>query len=76
MVSAGDRSAAEGIDPQGLPLRTNADGSVAIQLGGCDGKIPNCLPIMPGWNCTVRLYRHRPQILSGAWKFPDAQPVN
>ena len=23
-----------------------ADGSVAIQFGGCDGKIPNCLPTM------------------------------
>jgi hypothetical protein len=24
-----------------------------------DGKITNCLPIMPGWNYTVRLYRPR-----------------
>jgi hypothetical protein len=31
----------------------NADGSVAIQFGGCDGKIPNCLPIMQGWNVSV-----------------------
>ena len=34
-----------------------ADGSVAIRFGGCDGKIANCLPVMPGWNYTVRLYR-------------------
>jgi len=26
------------------------DGSVAIQFGGCDGKIPNCLPTTSGWN--------------------------
>lgn len=53
-----------------------SDGAVAIQFGGCDGKIPNCLPIMAGWNYTVRLYRPHAEILSGAWKFPEAQPVD
>ena len=43
--------------------------------GGCDGKIANCLPTMPGWNYTVRLYRPRPEILDGSWTFPAAQPV-
>lgn len=52
-----------------------ADGSVAVQFGGCDGKIPNCLPIMTGWNYTVRLYRPRAEILDGSWKFPEAQPA-
>lgn len=52
------------------------DGSVTIQFGGCDGKISNCLPIMRGWNYIVRLYRPRPEILNGTWKFPDAQPVH
>ncbi len=51
-----------------------ADGSVAIQFGGCDGKSPNCLPIMKGWNYMVRLYRPRAEILNGKWKFPEAQP--
>lgn len=50
------------------------DGSVAVQFGGCDGKIPNCLPIMAGWNYTVRLYRPRTAILDGSWKFPEPQP--
>lgn len=54
----------------------SADGSVAVQFGGCDGKIPNCLPIMPGWNYTVRMYRPREAILDGSWKFPEAQAVN
>ena len=36
-----------------------ADGSITIQFGGCDGKIANCLPIMPRWNYAVRLYRAR-----------------
>jgi len=52
-----------------------ADGSTTIQFGGCDGKIPNCIPIMKGWNYTVRLYRPRAQILDGSWKFPEARPV-
>ena len=58
------------------PRKKSADGSVAIQFGGCDGKIPNCLPIMKGWNYTVRLYRPREEILNGKWKFPEPQPVS
>jgi hypothetical protein len=53
-----------------------SDGSVAVQFGGCDGRVPNCLPITPGWNYIVRLYRPRSEILNGAWKFPEAQPVS
>ena len=52
------------------------DGSIAIQFGGCDGKMPNCLPIEAGWNYTVRLYRPRQEILSGNWTFPEPQPVH
>jgi hypothetical protein len=52
------------------------DGSVAIQFGGCDGEIPNCLPIMKGWNYTVRLFRPRPEILNGAWRFPETLPAS
>jgi len=59
-----------------ITSKKNPDGSVTVQFGGCDGKIPNCLPIMKGWNYTVRLYRARPEVLSGKWKFPEAQPVN
>ena len=55
--------------------RKGSDGSIDIQFGGCDGKIPNCLPIMKGWNYTVRLYRPRESILNGTWKFPEPQPV-
>jgi hypothetical protein len=52
------------------------DGSVAVQFGGCDGKIPNCLPIMKDWNYMVRLYRPHAEILDGTWKFPEAQAAN
>ena len=59
-----------------ITAKKNADGAVDVQFGGCDGKIPNCLPIMNGWNYTVRLYRPRPEILNGKWKFPGAQPLS
>jgi hypothetical protein len=59
-----------------LTAQKASDGSVAIQFGGCDGAIANCLPTTPGWNYMVRLYRPRGDILSGAWKFPQAQPAS
>jgi hypothetical protein len=33
--------------------KKDANGAISIQFGGCDGKAPNCLPIVPGWNYTV-----------------------
>ena len=59
-----------------ITAQKSPDGSVAIQFGGCDGKIPNCVPIMKGWNYTVRLYRPRAEILDGKWKFPEPQPAS
>jgi len=56
-----------------IAAKKNADGGVTIQFGGCDGKIPNCLPVTDGWNYAVRMYRPREEILSGKWKFPEAQ---
>ena len=47
-----------------------------VQFGGCDGKIPNCISTMNGWNYMVRLYRPRDEILGGKWKFPEAKAVN
>ncbi|NTU77981.1 MAG: DUF1214 domain-containing protein [Chloroflexales bacterium] len=52
----------------------NADGSITITFGrGADAV--NNLPITPGWNYVVRLYRPRPEVLDGAWTFPKAMPV-
>ncbi len=59
-----------------LTAKKNDDGSINIQFGGCDGNIPNCLPIMKGWNYTVRLYRPRAEILNGEWKFPEPRPAS
>lgn len=58
-----------------ITAKKGADDSVTVQFGGCDGKIPNCLPTVAGWNYWVRLYRPRAEILNGTWKFPEAQPL-
>jgi hypothetical protein len=58
-----------------ITARKSNDGTITIQFGGCDGQIANCLPIMPGWNYTVRLYRPRAEILNGSWTFPEPQPA-
>ncbi|MCU0718679.1 MAG: DUF1214 domain-containing protein [Pirellula sp.] len=57
-----------------VTAKPNSDGSVTIQFGG-DENVPNCIPIMPGWNYLVRMYRPRKEILDGTWKFPEALPV-
>ena len=54
--------------------KPNADGSVTIQFGG-DESVPNCIPIMPGWNYVIRMYRPRKEIVDGTWKFPEAEAV-
>ena len=70
-----EKNACNAYSVNNITAKKGSDGTVAIQFGSCDGKIPNCLPIMPGWNYTVRLYRPRPEILNGKWHFPEAQPV-
>ncbi|MGC7327372.1 carboxylesterase, partial [Mycobacteroides abscessus subsp. abscessus] len=50
-------------------------GQTTVQFGGCAPTTVNCLPITPGWNYMVRLYRAQPQVLDGSWVFPEAQPV-
>jgi hypothetical protein len=52
-----------------------ADGSVTVYFGGCEDGRANCLPITPGWNYIVRMYRPRTEILGGGWTFPEPAPV-
>lgn len=59
-----------------VTAKKGADGSINIQFGGCDGKMPNCIPITNGWNYWVRLYRPRAETLNGQWKFPDVQRIS
>ncbi|WP_367619733.1 DUF1214 domain-containing protein [Caballeronia sp. SEWSISQ10-4 2] len=56
--------------------KKDADGSIKIQFGGCDANTVNCLPITPGWNYMVRLYRPQTEALNGNWHFPEAQPAS
>jgi hypothetical protein len=58
-----------------ITAKPSADGSVTVQFGGCQKDNVNCLPIVAGWNYSVRMYRPRKEILDGAWKFPAPQPV-
>jgi hypothetical protein len=54
--------------------KRDADGSLTIHFGG-DPKSINYLRIMPGWSYVVRLYRPRPEVVSGKWTFPEPAPV-
>lgn len=53
------------------------DGSVTVRFGGCDDgeAVANCLPVTPGWNYVLRLYRPKPEVLDGSWQVPVARPV-
>lgn len=64
-----------------LTARKEPDGAIAVRFGGCEESAgnrgaSNCLPITPGWNYLVRLYRPRAEILDGTWTFPEAQAVS
>ena len=48
----------------------NDDGSVTVRFGGDGDPERNSLPVTDGWNYLVRLYRPRPEILTGSWTFP------
>jgi hypothetical protein len=51
----------------------NDDGSFTVQFGGDGAR--NILPIFPGWNYAVRLYRPHAEVIDGTWTFPEALPV-
>jgi hypothetical protein len=56
-----------------ITAAADSDGGVVIQFGGCDGEAPDCLPIAPGWNYLVRLFRPRPEVVNGTWTFPEPE---
>jgi hypothetical protein len=57
-----------------VTAKASTDGSVTIHFGG-DEKAANYLPITPGWNYLLRLYRPRKEILDGSWTAPAAKAV-
>jgi hypothetical protein len=54
----------------------NDDGTYTVQFGGDPADAPNQLPIFPGWNWAVRLYRPRQEVIDGTWTFPEAEAVS
>lgn len=71
-----EKNAANAYTLNNLTAKKDPDGDITIQFGGCDANVANCLPIVEGWNYTVRMYRPRHDVLSGKYKFPAPQPVN
>jgi len=57
-----------------LTGESDMNGSITIHFGG-DPRQPSFLPIVPGWNYIVRLYKPKKDILDGSWTFPDPKPV-
>jgi hypothetical protein len=63
--------------PQWDPVTLKkADGTVSIQFGGDPKTAGNFLTVAPDWDCLIRLYRPRKEILDGSRKFPEAQTLN
>ncbi|MCY0928019.1 DUF1254 domain-containing protein [Streptomyces sp. H27-H1] len=59
-----------------LSAKRAADGSITVQFGGTtDDANVNVLPVPKDWNYMVRLYRPRPEVLDGTWRFPLARPA-
>jgi hypothetical protein len=57
--------------------KTNPDGSMTVNLGGCDDASRiNCIPLTEGWNYAVRLYRPDPSVIDGKWTFPAVHESN
>ena len=53
-----------------LTAKPNSDGSYTIRFGGDPDTTQNCLPIMEGWNYSVRMYEPSQAIIDGTWTFP------
>ncbi len=53
-----------------LIAKPNSDGSYTVRFGGCTATTENCLPIMDGWNYSVRMYEPSKAIVDGSWVFP------
>lgn len=58
-----------------LTATADDDGAITIHFGADPGGRTNPLPIMPGWNYTLRLYRPRPSVLDGTWVAPRPEAL-
>ncbi|WP_382304422.1 DUF1214 domain-containing protein [Herbiconiux sp. UC225_62] len=53
----------------------DADGGVTIRFGVQLDGVANALPIMPGWNYVLRLYRPHQSVLDGTWTLPRPEAI-
>ncbi|GAA1795764.1 DUF1214 domain-containing protein [Leucobacter iarius] len=58
-----------------LTAAPDSDGGVTIRFGVQLDGVANALPIMPGWNYVLRLYRPRPSVLDGSWVAPRPEVI-
>ncbi|UOQ57830.1 DUF1214 domain-containing protein [Leucobacter allii] len=58
-----------------LTATPDEDGGVTIRFGVQVDGIPNAIPIMPGWNYVLRLYRPHSSVLDGTWKAPRPEVI-
>lgn len=70
-----EKNAENSYSVNNITAKKAADGSVQVQFGGEPDGASNHIPITPGWNYTVRLYRPHEEILDGSWKFPAPEPA-
>ena len=57
-----------------VTAKKDKDGSITIHFGG-DPESDNFLPIIPGWNYIVRMYKPGKEILDGTWTFPGPESI-
>ena len=57
-----------------VTAKKNPDETVTVHFGGDPSK-SNYLPITPGWNYIVRMYRPKQVVIDGTWTFPKPKPV-
>jgi hypothetical protein len=58
-----------------LTATPDEDGDTTIRLGVHLDGVANALPIMPGWNYILRLYRPHRSVLDGTWTAPRPEKL-
>jgi hypothetical protein len=58
-------------------VKLNADGTFTVFFGSLEtcGEVPNRLDTTAGWNFLMRIYRPGKSVLEGAYKLPEAKPM-